>query len=146
MPQRYPRDLEKHNYEDDSHLNFLKRTTKKILIFVANRYPFLHKMDSLWIDLKYKTIFYKINKHQEPVLKKKDESVKNFTLDDKCYEQLIAIMKKKDKNEDDIGEKIEEIEKNVKLMMIQIEEFFGGKKINEKDHFDEEIEEIVCTK
>ncbi|KAL7011966.1 hypothetical protein ACKWTF_014534 [Chironomus riparius] len=120
---RSPRDIEKNNLDDnDQHLNFIKRTAKKILTFIVNRYPFLHKMDSLWIDLKYKAIFYKLNKNQEPILRKKNGAVKSYSLDDENYEQLIAIIKKKDKNYEDIGEKIESIEKDVKRLMMQMDE------------------------
>jgi len=79
-------------------------------------------MDSLWIDLKYKAIFYKLNKNQEPILRKRNGAVKSYSLDDESYEQLIAIIKKKDKNYEDIGEKIESIEKDVKRLMMQMDE------------------------
>lgn len=123
--QRSQRDIEKNNSEDDQDMNLLKRTAKKILTFIVNRYPFLHKMDSLWIDLKYKSIFYKLNKIQEPILRKKDGAVKSYSLDDESYERLIAIIKKKDKNYEDIGEKIETIEKDVKRMMRQMQEMLN---------------------
>ena len=81
-------------------------------------------MDSLWIDLKYKAIFYKLNKNQEPILRQRNGAVKSYSLDDESYEQLIAIIKKKDKNYEDIGEKIESIEKDVKRLMMQMDEMF----------------------
>lgn len=78
-------------------------------------------METLWIDLKYKTIFYKINKGQEPILKKNDGDVKTYTLEDKTFERLIAIIKKKDKRNADMGEKMEMIERSLRKLTMQME-------------------------
>lgn len=78
-------------------------------------------MESLWIDLKYKTIFYKINKSQEPILRKKDGDVKTHILEEKTFERLITILKKKDKRNADIGDKIDIIERALRKLTMQME-------------------------
>lgn len=78
-------------------------------------------MESLWIDLKYKTIFYKINKGQEPILRKKDGDVKTYVMEEKTFERLIGIIKKKDKRNADVGEKMEIIEKVLRKLTMQME-------------------------
>lgn len=78
-------------------------------------------METLWIDLKYKNIFYKINRGQEPILKKNDGDVKSYRIEEKDFERLIAIIKKKDKNDSDIGDKIEIIERGMRKLMMQME-------------------------
>lgn len=78
-------------------------------------------MDTLWIDLKFKNIFYKINRGQEPILKKNNGDVKGYCLEEKDFERLIAIIKKKDKNESELSDKIEIIERGMKKLMMQME-------------------------
>lgn len=120
LPPTNARDVEK-NSSNDRNLNCIIRLTKRILTFIVNRYPFLHKMESLWIDLKYKTIFYKINKSQEPILRKKDGDVKTHILEEKTFERLITILKKKDKRNADIGDKIDIIERALRKLTMQME-------------------------
>lgn len=116
------RDVEK-NLSTDDHLNCIEKTTKKILTFMVNRYVFLHKMDNLFIDLKHKSIFYKINQRREPILRKMNGTVKRYSLDDECYERLVAILKRKDKTNEDSGENaIAAIESDVKGLVQQMEE------------------------
>ena len=106
----------------DENLNCFKRTARAILTFMVNRYVFLHKMDNLFIDLKQKSIFYKINQRREPILKMMNGTVKSYSLDDESYERLVAILKKRDKNGDDVGEKVVIIENDVKTLVNQMEE------------------------
>jgi len=100
-------DLEKNA---SSGLNVLERTAKKILIFVLNRYPLLHKMDALVISAKEKHVFYKIDNHQEPILRQLSGEVKNYQLEDENYERLVTILKQNDKNEDSITRVLEKVD------------------------------------
>lgn len=102
-------------------MNCFKRTAKQILTFMVNRYVFLHKMDNLFIDLKHKSIFYKMNQRREPILRMMNGAVKSYSLEDESYERLIAILKKKDKSGDDVGEKVVAIENDVKTLVEQME-------------------------
>lgn len=113
-------DIEK-NLPNAKNLNCLERITKKILTLMVNRYNFLHKMDNLFIDLKQKSIFYKINQKREPILKMQNGTVKSYSLDDDSYERLVAILKRKDKNCDDFKDKIVEMESEMKVLVDQIE-------------------------
>lgn len=79
-------------------------------------------MDNLFIDLKHKSIFYKIEQRREPILKMMNGKVKSFALDDKCYERLVAILKRKDKTGEDTGEKILAMEREVKTLVGQMYE------------------------
>lgn len=114
------KDVEK-NLPIGENLNCFKRTAKEILTFMVNRYVFLHKMDNLFIDLKQKSIFYKINQRREPILRMMNGTVKSYSLDDESYERLVAILKKKDKSGDDVGEKVITIENDVKTLVRQME-------------------------
>lgn len=113
------RDAEK-NFTSTKHLNCIENATKQILIFMANRYVFLHKMDNLFIDLKHKSIFYKINQRREPILRMGNGTVKNYSLEDETYERLVAILKRRDKTDDDVGSKIVVIESDVKALAQQM--------------------------
>lgn len=99
----------------------MERTTKNILTFMVNQYVFLHKMDNLFIDWKHKSIFYKINQHREPILRKMNGTVKKYSLDDECYERLVAILKRKEKCGDDLSEKVVAMENDVKTVVEQVE-------------------------
>lgn len=114
------KDIEK-NLSIDENMNCFKRTAKQILTFMVNRYVFLHKMDNLFIDLKHKSIFYKMNQRREPILRMMNGAVKSYSLEDESYERLIAILKKKDKSGDDVGEKLVAIENDVKTLVEQME-------------------------
>lgn len=114
------RDAEK-NLPVGKDLNCIERATKQILIFMVNRYIFLHKMDNLFIDLKHKSIFYKTNQRREPILKMGNGAVKNYSLEDETYERLIGILKRKENIEDDLGTKIAVIESNVIILGQQLE-------------------------
>ena len=114
------RDAEK-NITSDKGLNFIERTTRHILTFMVNRYVFLHKMDNLFIDIKHKSIFYKINQRRERILQTMSGTVKSYSLDDENYERLVAILKRKDVSGDDLGEKVAGIESDVKLMVEKME-------------------------
>lgn len=114
------KDVEK-NLPIDENMNCFKRTAKDILTFMVNRYVFLHKMDNLFIDLKHKSIFYKINQRREPILRMMNGSVKSYSLDDESYERLVAILKKKDKRGNNIGVKVASIENDVKTLVNQME-------------------------
>lgn len=105
----------------EENMNCFKRTAKQILTFMVNRYVFLHKMDNLFIDLKHKSIFYKMNQRREPILRMMNGAVKSYSLEDESYERLIAILKKKDKSGDDVGEKVVAIENDVKTLVEQME-------------------------
>ncbi|CRK92167.1 CLUMA_CG005804, isoform A [Clunio marinus] len=117
---KWPRDLEQNGARKND-LNFIERTTKKILTFIVNRYIFLHKMDNLFIDLKYKHIFYKIEQKKEPILRMINGTVKTCSLEDTTYERLVALSKRKDKNTPDIGERLVVIENDVKILIEQME-------------------------
>lgn len=94
---------------------------KKILTFMVNRYVFLHKMDSLFIDVKRKSIFYKINQKREPILRTINGTVKNYSLEDETYERLVGILKKQEKHGEDFGEKIDSIENDIKNLVGKVE-------------------------
>lgn len=88
---------------------------------MVNRYVFLHKMDNLFIDLKHKCIFYKMKQRREPILRMMDGSVKSYSLDDECYEQLVALLRRKESNSDDIGGRISSMESNLKSLELKID-------------------------
>lgn len=113
------KDVEK-NFTTDKNLNCLERSTKNILKFMVNRYVFLHKMDNLFIDLKHKSIFYKLEQRREPILRMMNGKVKSYSLDDECYERLVAILKRKDKNGEDTGERILAMEREMKVLVDQM--------------------------
>lgn len=110
------------NLTTDQNLNCLERSAKNILKFMVNRYVFLHKMDNLFIDLKHKSIFYRIQQRREPILKMMNGKVKSYSLDDECYERLVAILKRKDKTGEDTGEKIMAMERELKNLCEQMEQ------------------------
>ena len=112
-------DVEK-NFSTEQDLNFLKRFMKRVLTFMVNRYIFLHKMDNLFIDLKLKSIYYKMNQRHEPILRMMNGNVKNYSLDNESYERLVAILKEKDKSSDNISEKMSVIENDVRGMKQQL--------------------------
>lgn len=112
-------DTEK-NVTTDKELNFIERTKKQILTIMVNRYVFLHKMDNLFIDIKHKNIFYKINQRRERILRTMN-GVKSYSLDDENYERFVAILKRKDSSGDDLGEKVAGIESDVKMIVEQME-------------------------
>lgn len=115
------KDVEK-NITAEINLNCVERTTKQILTFMVNRYVFLHKMDNLFIDVKRKSIFYKINQRREPILRNMNGTVKNYSLNDESYERLVAILKKQeDKGGDEFGGKISSIESEVKNLGLKME-------------------------
>lgn len=112
------RDVEKNSKgKNDENLNFIERTAKKMLTFMVNRYPCLHKMDNLFIDVKRKSIFYKINQRREPILRKINGTVQNYSLDDESYERLVGILKRQEKHGEDFGEKIDSIENDMKSLV-----------------------------
>lgn len=113
------RDVEK-NLNPDKEMNCIERVTKQILIFMVNRYVYLHKMNNLFID-KRKRIFYKINQRREPILRMMNGAIKSYSLDDESYERLVAILKRKDKCSDDVGGKVTAIENDVRNVLKQME-------------------------
>ena len=112
-------DVEK-NFSSEQNLNFLKRFFKRALTFMVNRYVFLHKMDNLFIDLKSKSIYYKMNQRREPILRMMNGNVKNYSLDNESYERLVAILKEKDKSSDNISEKMSVMENDVRGIKQQL--------------------------
>lgn len=86
---------------------------------MVNRFPYLHKMDNLWVDLKHKTVLYKVNQRQVPVLKAINGKGHNYSLDDESYERLISIVKQKDNNEEDLNDKLETMQKNIMQLIAQ---------------------------
>lgn len=122
------RDAEK-NLPAGKDLNCIEKATKQILIFMANRYIFLHKMDNLFISLKHKSIYYKTNQRREPILRMRDGTVRDYSLEDETYERLVAILKRKEKTDDDVGAKVSNIEGDVKALIEQME---GIKKMLEE--------------
>lgn len=46
--------------------------------------------------------------------------VKSYSLDDECYERLVAILKRKDKNGEDTGERILAMEREMKVLVDQM--------------------------
>ena len=112
-------DVEK-NFSTEQNLNFLKRFMKRVLTFMVNRYIFLHKMDNLFIDLKLKSIYYKMNQRREPILRMMNGNVKNYSLDNENYERLVAILKEKDKSSDNVSEKLSVMENDIRGMKKQL--------------------------
>jgi hypothetical protein len=88
---------------------------------MVNRYIYLHKMDNLFIDVKKKSIFYKTTQKREPILRKNNGTVKSYSLDVESYERLVAILKKKEDNEEDFGQKVDTIEGDVKDLVRKME-------------------------
>ncbi|CAO1399903.1 unnamed protein product [Diamesa hyperborea] len=115
------KDVEKDQDSKDDSQNCLNRTIKKILTFMVNRYPYLHKMDNLWIDLKHKTVLYKVNQRQVPVLKAINGKGHSYSLDDESYERLITIIKQKDINDGDLNDKVCAMHKNIMQLIAQQE-------------------------
>lgn len=113
------KDVEKNQDSKNNSQNCLNRTTKKILTFMVNRFPYLHKMDNLWVDLKQKTNLYKVNQRQVPVLKAINGNGHIYSLDDESYERLISIIKQKDNNQGNLNDKVEKIQKNIMQLIAQ---------------------------
>lgn len=88
---------------------------------MVSRYPYLHKMDNLFIDLKQKSIFYKLKQRREPILRMNDGTVKSYSLEDESYERLVAILKRKDNHKEDLGEKVTAVENEMKTLVEQME-------------------------
>lgn len=88
---------------------------------MVGRYPNLHKMDNLFIDLKQKSIFYKLKQRREPILRMNNGAVKSYSLEDESYERLVAILKRKDNHKEDLGEKVAVIENGMKSLVEQME-------------------------
>lgn len=115
------KDLDKPREEIPQNQNCWSQTTRKLLKFMVNRYPFLHKMDNLWVDIKHKSVTYKINHKQEPILRRHNGIVKNYCLDDENFERLISIIKEKDNNDDEcMANKIQSIQNDVTLLKDQM--------------------------
>lgn len=88
---------------------------------MVNRFVFLHKMDNLFIDVKRKSIFYKINQRREPILRKMNGTVKSYSLDDESYERLVGILKRQEKHGEEFNEKIDSIENDLKNLVKKME-------------------------
>ena len=79
-------------------------------------------MDNLFIDVKRKSIFYKINQRREPILRNINGTVKNYSLNDESYERLVAILKRQeDKGGEDYGGKISSIKSEVQKLALKME-------------------------
>jgi hypothetical protein len=87
-------------------------------------------MDNLFIDVKRKSIFYKINQRREPILMKMNGTVKNYSLDDESYERLVGILKRQEKHGQDFSAKIDSIESDLKTLVEKVQRIL--EKIEEK--------------
>lgn len=114
------KDVEK-NLAAEEELNCIERLAKKLLTLMVNRFQYLHKMDNLFVDVKRKSVFYKTDQKREPILKKKNGTVKNYSLNDESYESLVAILKKQEENGEDFAEKVDTIEKEMKNLVKKME-------------------------
>jgi hypothetical protein len=73
-------------------------------------------MNSRWVDFKHKNVTYKINQHQEPILKMSHGKAKFYFLDEESYKRLLHIIKEKNNNDSDLGDRIDYIEQQIRLL------------------------------
>lgn len=80
---------------------------KFLLIFMIKRYPFLHKLDNLCIDLKHKTVEYEIKEKQESVLKFYSGKSTTYKLQDETVEKFNDIISNRSNEETDVTQCIQ---------------------------------------
>ncbi|CAO1407474.1 unnamed protein product [Diamesa serratosioi] len=98
------------------------RFIKCLLTFMIKRYPFLHKMDNLCIDLKHKTVEYEINDKQVPILKFHSGKSTAYILQDETLDKFNDIICNRNNEVTDVTQTIETLIAESKQMKINISE------------------------
>ena len=94
-----------------------------MLTFMTKRYPYLHKVDNLCIDLKDKTIECEINDKQEPILKFHTGKSTKYVLNDETLDKFNDIIMNRCNEEIDVTQCIQTmIESKSKEMKSKISE------------------------
>lgn len=127
---------------------------------MIKRFPFLHKMNNLCIDLKHKTVEYEINEKQEPILKFYSGKSTEYKLQDETLDNFNDIISNKSNGEIDVTQTIQtmitesqfemktkmaesqmETKSNLKLLNIQIKDH--NEELNAKlDKQNQELSEL----
>ena len=90
---------------------------------MIKRYPFVHKMDNLWIDLIYKTVKYEINEQQEPILKFYSGESTAYVLNDMTLNKFNKIIRKRNNEVTNVTQSIQTLiteSKHMKSEMIEL--------------------------
>lgn len=80
------------------------------------QYPYLHKMDNLCVDFQQKTVKYELDQRRTNILRTSSGSAGKYTLDAETLKKLRAIVEKKQNQEEDVNEKVENLQAEVKQL------------------------------
>lgn len=70
-----------------------RRKAKNILIYIVQRFPYLHKIDNLNVDYKLRTVDYGMNQDLVPVLTEINGDILSYKFGNEDFEKLYAIIK-----------------------------------------------------
>lgn len=114
-----------------------RRKAKNVLIYIVQRFPYLHKMDNLMVDYKLRTVDYGKNQESVPILTEMDGDIISFKFGNEDFEKLYAIIKDRDS-------KANEPDDSINLLQIEIAELKESMQKEIKD-LNENLSQLILN-